>query len=124
MKYNLVMNQWIQVPEERNLVALRVAEKFTRADIMFFTDEEIQERLFFQLVDKVKKSKRIEYNEHVNPGKVRNEDEIIYSARLNLIDELHSPAFVNKRIFMCNGREFTEEEVAYAIKQTFPERLI
>lgn len=125
MKYNQSINQWIQVPAERNLLRVATSKKLTNNEMFGYKDTtQIREHLFFELMDELRNSNKIEHKYHVQPGVTRREDQHIFTAQLNLVNQLHLPTFVNERIFICNGKHFTEEEVAQAIKETFPERLI
>lgn len=124
MMFQVKGYNWIQVPVERNVLRIHVSKHLSRMEMMYKNDVDMKGYLFHDLTEELKKSNLVQYNINIKPGMVRSEDVFVCSATLNLVNKPHEKTYMNDRVFQYNGKEFSEDEIAYAIKQTFPERLI
>ncbi len=83
-------------------------------------DERVKRTLVEQLVNELYNSKHIDFVVHPNTETFQRE----YSARVNIVDKEFNSAVLNVKSFYMDGKEFNENKIQEALRNTFPEEFI
>jgi hypothetical protein len=106
----------IERPANTNYVNVNILV----SDEMLNDSEIIKDKLNYQLIKKLKKSKYIKYTKHARDVFGDNE----YTATINVTDLTYNNAIVEDNHFYYNNKQYSEDELIRAIKNTYPEDLI